>query len=284
VGAQPSPSGAEGRVLAQFDAARSVAVDPRGRLYVSDAGSDAVYVLTPDGTEQMALGGTGTQTGAFDDPADVDPTNGQTVVVADAGNGRLQRFSEEGQFLEALPVASARVGSTDRRAFDDGRDGSTVRGDGRPIAVASTAGEQIYAIDDRAGTVLRWDEQRRLERVVGGAVQRRGRLEGPRALALTNDRRLYVADSVQEAVFAYDAFGTFVRRLPTPALPEVRALAVRGNRLWIVCADRVFVWNRSTRRLAEHAVTMPAPLVDVAPHADGLYVLTATRLWARPAL
>ena len=265
----------------RFQQATALAVDPRGRFYVVDAGRDAIVILSSEGRELAVLGGTGTRAGQFLDPADVDPTNGQTVLVADAGNGRLQRFSEELQYLESLPVGRDFGTEQTLRALDDGRDGSDVRGDGRPIAVESSVGNHTFAIDERTGTVLKWDDQRRPEGVIGGGVQRFGRLEQPVALALASNRRVYVADQGREAVLVYDRFGTFERQLPTPSLPDVQALTFRGGRLWIVCPDRVFVWNVADRRLTEHAVDLPAPLVDVAPGADGLYLLTRTRLWVR---
>ena len=268
----------------RFQEATDLEVDPRGRLYVADAGRDAIVILSSEGRQLAVLGGTGTRAGQFLDPVDVDPTNGQTLLVADAGNGRLQRFSEEQQYLESLPVGRNFETDRTRRALDDGRDGSDVRGDGRPIAVASSAGNHTFAIDEHAGTVLKWDEQRRPERVIGGGGQRVGRLKQPVALALEGSRRLYVADQGQEAVLVYDRFGTFERRLPTPPLPEVRALAFRRGRLWIVCPGRVFVWHATDRRLAEHPVDLPSPLVDVAPFADGVYLLTKTRLWVREVL
>lgn len=265
----------------RFQEATDLEVDPRGRLYVADAGRDAIVILSSQGRKLAELGGSGTRAGQFLDPADVDPTNGQSVFVADAGNGRLQRFSEEQQYLESLPVGRNSGAEWTQRALDDGRDGSDVRGDGRPIAVESSPEDHTFAIDERTGTVVKWDEQRRPDRTIGGDGQRRGRLERPVALALESSRQLYVADRERGGVFVYDRFGTFERRLPTPPLPEVRALTFRRGRLWIVCPNRVLVWHASDRRLDEHPVDLPGPLVDVAPGADGLYLLTRTRLWLR---
>ncbi|MFP4228683.1 MAG: NHL repeat-containing protein [Salinivenus sp.] len=265
----------------RFEDAQAVSVDPRGRLYVADAGRDAVVILSPSGETLNVLGGAGTRAGQFLDPADVDPTNGQTLYVADAGNGRLQRFSDDLQYLESLPVGREFADGRTRRAFDDGRDGSRTRGDGRPIAVESSAGDHTFAIDEQARVVLKWDAQRRPERVVGDDVQSRGRLDEPVALALEKGRRLYVADRGREAILVYDRFGSFVRRLNTPALPEVRALTFRQGRLWVVCPDRLLLWNPDTERLTEHPLDLTAPLVDVAPVSNRLYVLTSTRLWIR---
>jgi len=269
-------------VLARFGDARALAVDPLGRLYVADAGRDVVRILDRAGTEQGTLGGAGTRAAEFDEPVDVDPTNGQTVWVADAGNGRLQHFSADGLYLEAMPVGRSFLEESGKRFLDDGRDGAAVQGDGRPIAVASTSGDEVFAVDGRNDLLLKWDEQRRPERLFGPV----GRAEAPRwpvALALDGTRRLYVADRAQNAVLVYDLFGTFLHRLDTPPLSNLQALTMHRGHLWIVCAGRVFVWDRDTRAVTEHAVNLPAPLVDAVRRGDDLFLLTPTRLYRRPA-
>jgi len=268
--------------LARFRDAQALAVDPRDRLYVADAGHDVVRILDRTGAVLETLGGSGTRAGEFDGPADVDPTNGQSVWVADADNGRAQRFSEEGLFLEALPVGPSVLEGGEQRAVDDGRDGAAVQGGGRPIAVVSTSGDDTFIIDGRSNAVLKWDDQRQPDRLLS-AGWGDGAVERPVALALDGTRRLYVADRAQQAVLSFDLFGTFVKRLDTPALPNVQALAMQRGRLWIVCPDRVFVWRPESGATTEHAVDLPAPLVDAVQRGDDLFLLTATTLYRRAA-
>lgn len=268
-------------VIARFRDAQALAVDPMGRLYVADAGRDVVRVLDRKGTEQETLGGGGTRAGEFDQPADVDPTNGQTIWVADAENGRVQRFSEEGRYLEAFPVGRSFRDGREQRVFDDGRDGATVQGQGRPLAVASSSGDQTFVIDGRNSLVLKWDEQRRPERILGPTSQREGALRRPVALALDGTHRLYVADRAREAILVYDLFGSFVKRLSTPSLPEVQALSLHRDHLWIVCPGRVFEWTIETGAIDEHVVDLPAPLVDAAPRGKDLFLLTNQHLYRR---
>jgi len=268
--------------IARFRDAQALAVDPLSRLHVVDAGRDVVRILDRTGKSLGTLGGAGTRAGEFDSPSDVDPTNGQTVWVADGGNGRVQHFSAEGLYLEALPVGPSVLEGGDQRFLDDGRDGAAVQGGGRPIAVASSSGDEVFAIDGRNDLVLMWDEQRRPERLVGAV----GGADAPRrpvALALDGTRRLYVADRGRAAVLAYDLFGNLVDRLATPSLTDVQALSMHRGRLWIVCAERVFVWNPDARTATEHGVDLPAPLVDAARRGDELFLLTATRLYRRSA-
>mgnify|MGYP006279603761 CR=1 FL=1 len=268
-------------VLARFQEAAALDVDPRGRLYVADAGRDVVQILDAEGTVHATLGQSGTRAGEFDDPVDLDATNGQTLLVADAGNGRIQRFSSEWQYLEALPVGSTFGGEWGQRAFDDGRDGSTVQGQGRPLAVASSDGDETFVIDGRDGVVVKFDAQRRAERIIGSGMGGGG-LQEPVALALDGARRLYVADAEQEAVLAYDLFGTFIERVATPSLPGIRAVSVHRERLWIVCPDRVMIWDPETESTTEHSISLEAPLVDVARQGDDLFLLTSKEMSRLP--
>lgn len=272
VGGDPS-----GQVLARFEDARALAVDPRGFLYVADAGPNVVVMLDSEGQRQQVLGGSGTRAGEFDTPSDVDPTNGQVIVVSDTYNGRVQRFSEDGQYLEALPVGRVQTSEGPGRAFDDGRDGSGVQGDGRPISVASTGNGSTYVLDQRDGTVYRWNEFSGAERIIGGSSGR-GRLDDPVSLAVGERGRIYVADAGREQVLVFQRFGTFLRALPVPNLPHLQSVSIRDRRVWVTTSDRLILWNPRAKSMRERTFSLEEELVDSLPHSTGLYILTRSRL------
>lgn len=274
------------RPLAEFGDARSLGVDPRGRIYVTDARSNAVTILDPRGRVLEVLGGTGRRATEFDEPADLDPTNGLAFWVADAGNGRLQQFSDDLRFLEALPVGRVDPGGGLRSrqpAFDVGRDGNDVRADGRPVAVVTSSANDVFAIDAREGVVLAWDARRRQTLLVERG-RRQGVVQDPVALAIAGDRRLFVADRGLEAVMAFDLFGSFLTRIQPEPMPDVRALATHDGMLWIVRPSRIYVCHPDGR--VEHTldVDLGAPLIDVQPTRRGIFLLTATQLVVAPAL
>lgn len=255
----------------QFSDARAVAVDGRGTIYVADAASDAVYRLAPDFTITEVIGGPGTGDYAFLSPAGVDPTNGLTLYVADSGNGRIQRFSHEGRLLESVPVPADPEAALARREAGTDR--------GRPLAVAAAPAGELYAIDEGRAVVLRWDDRRSLERVVGGAEAGRGALRRPVDLALLDDRRLAVADAGLQSVLLYDAFGAFERRLADGTARDVRAVAASGDRLAIILPKHVLIYSTTGMLLETLVVDVPEPLVGGALTARGLVLLTRSRLW-----
>lgn len=264
-------------VLGRFEDAQALAVDPRGRLYVADAGRDIVEILNPEGERLDGIGGFGARPGEFDHPSDVDPTNGQLLLVADTYNGRIQRFSEEGQHLGALPIGRTDRAGGEGWGFENRREGAPIRGNGRPIAVARGDDESIFVLDEHTQQLLKWTGLGGLEPLVGGG----GRLQEPVALAIGRSQQLYVADAGQKAVLVYDRFGTFRRRVPAPPLPNVRTLAAHRGRLHIVSADTVRVWDSAEGRVVEHPVERTESLVDVAVTEAGVYLLTASRLFRR---
>lgn len=267
-------------VLARFQEARALAADPKGRLYVADAGRDVIQIFNREGQEKAALGQAGTRASEFDSPVDLDPTNGLTLVVADAGNGRIQRFSSELQYLEAMPVGRVFGDDADARVFDDGRDGSSVQGRGRPIAVASSNSNETFVIDEWDNVIVKFDEQRRMERILEAGSSSSVPRE-PIALALDGNKRLYVADGERDVVFVYDFFGSFIGRVSTPSLPDIQTITVHRGRLWIVCADRVFVWDSNTEQTTEHSVSLESPLVDAVQQGEDTFLLTPRRLLRR---
>lgn len=287
VAAQPAEGSADaGVTVAQFDGATAVALDPNGRIYVADARQSAVVMLASDGTVKQTFGGAGTRPGQFDAPADLDPTNGLTLWVADAGNGRLQHLSQDGQFLEALPVGEPGDGSARRRpVFDASRSADAPMADGEPIAMATTSANEPIAIDARRAVVIKWDAQRRPETIVGGFGGGRGALRDPVDLALDRDR-LYVADRERAAILVYDQFGTYDRTLPLSPdaeLSDVRALQVVDGWLWIASERRV-VRSRIDADEETVVATASEPIVDLAVGPSDLYLLTESRLLRLPGL
>ncbi len=73
----------------------SLAIQPgTGDIFVANRESNQVEVFSPTGTSLLIFGTKGTGNGQFHFPQGIafDPTNG-TLLVADSGNGRIERFT-----------------------------------------------------------------------------------------------------------------------------------------------------------------------------------------------
>ena len=253
--------GGAGALAARFLDARALGSDASGRLYVVDAGPPHVAVFAPDGRAEALLGGPGTSDESLAEPVDVDPTNGQAVYVADAGTGRVVRFTAERRAAEAIPIPDAAdVGALSTRRTD---------ARGRPVGVAAGPGGALFVAEARRGVVLVFDRDRRVERTLGGP----GALSAPTAIAADAQGRLFVVDG--GTVRTFDAFGSPGSALVAQGVGAVRGVSVAG-RLVLVAGDAGVALFRDGVQTA--TLASPVPLVDAAVAGGAVWGLRRTRL------
>ena len=75
-----------------LEGASGLAVDVNDRVFIADTGHDRIVICTHEGDYITNFGTTGAGPGQLKRPCGIDLTNNGTVVVADAGNKRLQMF------------------------------------------------------------------------------------------------------------------------------------------------------------------------------------------------
>jgi hypothetical protein len=145
-------SGAALAILEQgLNGPTSVAVDASGAIAVVEQPGNDVLVRAADGA-RTRFGAAGADTGSFNAPTGVafDPYG--LIVVADTGNGRIQRFTQTGSVVDA------------------------VGGLGAPAGVASDGVSAFAAVDAASSQVLFVDE--RLPPPIFGQTANAARLQG----------------------------------------------------------------------------------------------------------
>ena len=264
--------------LATFDDATVLHRDPRGRLYVLDPERHRLYVLNAAGDRQRTIGGSGSRAGQFSRPAGIDPTNGQTLLVADTGNGRIQRLDADGRPLELLPVSHREEALAP--VYRPARDERAPTGTGRPTAVHSTAGDGLALIESDARAVWYLDRQRTLVRRLTPPDVPLARWQ-PHAIARSAPGDLWIVDAERPQVLITDSFGSIVstHTAPSDAGPFVDVFAT-GSAVGLVRAAGITLHDASTYRARQH-IEWPAtaaPLRRVTASRDTLYLLAGPHL------
>jgi DNA-binding beta-propeller fold protein YncE len=87
----------------KFWGPRSIAIGPDNLLYVTDTGNKRIQVFDLDGNFERAFGGAGSEPGQFNEPVGL-AFDGDTLVVTDAWNNRIQRLDKSGAPLTSIPI------------------------------------------------------------------------------------------------------------------------------------------------------------------------------------
>ena len=172
--------GSEGR----FWGPRDIAIGPDGMLYVTDTGNKRIQVFDSNGGFVRAFGGEGSEPGRFNEPVGL-AFQGDTLLVADAWNGRIQQLDTYGAPRGTIPIAGWESRSVANKPY--------LAADGRGrIFVTAPAPNQIWVVDPGGG-VQPWPRPR----------DRHARLGTPTGIDIGPNGELYVAESTGGALSVY---------------------------------------------------------------------------------
>jgi sugar lactone lactonase YvrE len=186
---------------AQFNAPLGIAVDERGNVYVADTYNDRVRQITTDGQVKTLAGGDapGYMDGAaaaslFDTPCSIAVAPNGELFIADTGNDRIRKLSNDGQVTTMN--LSLKI-----------EDGVVVGALDAPLGLALTHDGFLYVTESERGRVVQIapDGTARVLAGAGGSGFADGegtsaRFNNPTGVAVDPNGSVYVADSANYLV------------------------------------------------------------------------------------
>lgn len=234
----------------QFSSPRGLALDRGSNLYVTD-GSARVQVFNPQGALLRSWGSAGSAPGQFNSVADIAIDRGDQVYVLEAGNARVQVFDTQGSFLRMWGTSGSGPGQFQRpTGIAIGPDGTVAVLDAElhvlqmfsaegqlirrwpvfgsdmneyPVDLTIDRNGDVYVLDGQQSRVYVYDYAGIVLWTVGGyGRDEPGMLFFPRAIAVSADDRLYVADSYNRRIQILRLDGTLQQIIPTVVGGQLR--------------------------------------------------------------
>lgn len=268
--------------IAKFQEARALATDGHGLLYVIDGGKSVLYKLNGDGKLLQQVGGRGSGKYQFDEPMDVEATNGLEIWVADKENHRLQRFSGEFRYLESVPLLFETHTPRQVAGFfstNADYDNKQIWMEGTPIMVTTNTAKEVLAFDELHSFLVIWGADRSIRGYVGRYDAGDAALLDPVAIVTAPNGTIFVADRGRGTVMEYDAYGSFLRSMGNGQLKDLRGLSLFGDRLLVTGKHHVWVYEADGKQLFNYAFQLGEPLVEAVFANRFLYLLTSTKLY-----
>ncbi len=182
--------GTKGAEKGQFNRPSGMAVDNLGQLHVVDSGNNRIQTFTPDGVFISTFGiygPVGTGEGKFSSPVGIAVDNDNNVFITDSGNHRVVKYD-----------------SNWHRVTEWGRKCTDERG-----VFCSPTGIAI----DNDGNVFVSDYNHRVQKfqnngifisTMGSPGSQDGQFDTPLGLAIDDVNSLYVVDSLNSRIQAYE--------------------------------------------------------------------------------
>ena len=178
-----------------------IASDGKGRVWVSDPGSDRVqrWVVSRFDSffHSAALGSTGTGQGQLESPSDLATDAQGNLWVLDRGNNRVQKFGPDGQFVSQFGAAGS--------------------GDGQlnaPSAIAIDSAGDLWIADKGNNRVQKFSPGGQFLAKFGAYGTNPGQLWSPNGIAVGADGSIWVSDFI--GVQRFTAGGQFIERVGAP--------------------------------------------------------------------
>ena len=137
-----------------------IAVNSEGLIAVTDVGGHCILLYNAKGEYQRELGSYGENEGQFDNPFNIIFINDDELLVADAGNNRLQQFNvKTGNFVKSFGKGGTGAGEFDRLF-------GVCMNDSGNIVVTDTGNNRVQVLTEDGEHLLTFGENGELHRPV----------------------------------------------------------------------------------------------------------------------
>ena len=217
---------------------------PQFQQRVSAFPATPEFTSMPQSATNTFQGGKGTGRGQFDSPTGIAVDGSGNVLVADTGNGRIEKFSPtgaflsiigtkgsgQGQFAQPNGIAIDRVGNIyvadagNHRVLKLKPDGTFIAewkgpelGFYGPRRIAIGPDDSIYVVDQGHNRIVKFSPDGEVLASWGSKGNGDGQFNDPTSVAVdpaTN--KIYVADPINKRIQVFDSNGKFLNKWSVP--------------------------------------------------------------------
>ena len=183
------------QTFGDFGSPWGVAFNHAGEIVIS--AGDIVSVLSPNGTKLRSFGTCGLGPGQFQYLRGVAVDDKGNILVADCGNRRIQKFTNDGQFLESMGTKG-----TGPLQFNG------------PVDVAfNTHNKKVYVADLKNHCIQVLNSDLTFSNIIGGKCGSKNReFAYPCGVTCDSTGKVYVADSANHRIQVFTVSGTFLKK------------------------------------------------------------------------
>jgi len=240
-----------------LDGATSVYTTQFDMVYVVESAGNSIKTFSKDGKKLDSLGNQGFGDYQFDQPIDIDATNGLKIYVSDYNNRRIQLYDKRLQYLTSITP----------------RDGSGFLSYA-PTQLAVNNMLELFFYNEADNSIVKYNFQGELDMSFSARLEDIGL---PPVDLDTFDDQLLIADQQNGVIHTLAGNGQYLKFWGVSG--QIKALSVSASHIWV--ATKGFVHRFDKRGLREKRITIGRDIqpVDVAVGEKNIFLLTQKQLY-----
>ena len=172
-----------------------VAVDKRGQIIIAECHGYCISIYNSE-KRTRSFGRKGSAPGQFQSPSGVTLDRDGNILVVDAGNHRIQKFTANGKFI-----------------VSDGRKGDKPPQFSGPVGISISPSEKVYICDNGNHRVQILNPDLTFSASFGSRGSGEGQFQYPEDVALDSRGNVYVADRINHRIQVFTEDGHFLRKI-----------------------------------------------------------------------
>lgn len=246
-------------LMAGLDGAVALDQSPNGELYILEADRNRILKIDTLGNRIAQFGSRGDGLQQFDQPSDIEVTNGMRIYVADPGNQRIQILDRRFNFVGS--ISSDRGGAHPERPLRATK-----------IAVHKEGFLFAYQANDHA--IYRYDPFGRRDPAfqldLSATIKELSCFE-------VSSATLWVADPRQSALYRYSLSGQYVNFME--GFESLIAMQVTSEAIWLLTRQALLRCDPGFRQCQPYALE-ENDFVDFTIFGSQAYLLTSHTLYS----
>ena len=231
-----------------FSHPQAIALSVGGTLYVVDSGNNRIQIFDKRGQFLRTIGGFGFEADQFDYPVDIWMRSLINIYISDYNNRRVQRYDRRLNFISSL--ISNEADNPDVQ-FEE------------VLSCALNSNNDLFILEHSENKIVKINRRGEKERSFGTYESGEGELEEPQQLDIADNRFLLVSDAGAKAVFIFDFFGNFIRKIVSPQFVHPAGLCVLEDGSFLLAdseANRLFLINPDFSEVSAISLKTSRPL------------------------
>jgi hypothetical protein len=238
-------------ILSGLNDSKSIDATTDGRLFIIESGKHRLLITDFDGLKLDSLGNQGNGNYQFNNPADVDATNGLRVYIADKNNKRVQIYDRRMQYLTTI----------------GGRSVSGETSQVEPGFLAVSPLRDLFVFDTDRKELISYDPNgTQLNRVLIRDLD----IRSLDALIVTSSHIL-IMDKATGLIHRLDHNLRYISFIG--GFKQLRAITHHQENLWVIDNNRILKLTEQGRAESEFLFPQPLDIQDITIAGNYLFVL-----------